>query len=57
MVVGIWVQLLGGGGGPTLVFLVLCKCIWYAPMVLPFLSAFDNTSSLGSLHQVDYPPG
>ena len=31
----------------TRVILVLCECIWSAPMILLVLPAFDDTSSLG----------
>ena len=45
---GVWVQLLGGQGAYAHVILVLCECIWNAPVVLLVLPAFDDTGSLGS---------
>ena len=54
---GDWVQLLGGQGARTRVFLVIRECIWNAPAISLVLSAFDDISSLGAPpRQVVYPP-
>ena len=43
--------------GPALVILVLCECIWNAPVVLLALPAFDDGSCLSSpQYQVVYLP-
>ena len=49
--------IVGGQGACIHVILILCECIWNAPMVLLVLPTFDNTGSLGfPPHQVVYPP-
>ena len=53
-VVGVWVELLGGGGPECC---CLSEFIWNAPAVSLVPPAFENTCSLGSLLQLVYTPG
>ena len=55
---GFWVYLLGWQVPRAQVILVLRECIWNASAVRLFLTAYDDTGTLGSpSHQVVYPYG
>ena len=53
----VYMDAVGWGESGACVIFVLRERIWNALAVWIVIPAFDNTGSLGSPHQVVYPPG